>query len=174
MLRIAIPKLTVSFAPYGDVHVRVCSKNLFDTIINVLSGSDDSEVLSCTSATIVNMPCRKPLISSCRAYLQRYIDAICDYCDENVDLLKVPERLEFDTEEKPKLKMPIFTFEENLVHCHTGLSFNEIGNLDIFTYRFYVAEACKLSILRRIDGTGTEYLNDCYNYAHQIDDDFYD
>lgn len=167
-----MPVFTVSFAPYGDVRVKPCSKDIFEGVILALRNVDIDAIVSYTSAIIEEMPCSKPLVSSCRAFLNRYLDALNDYCENEIDLLRLPERLEFGTDEKPKLLMPIHTFEEYLVHSHTGLNFNEIGKLDILTYRFYAAEALKINILKRADGTGTEYLNECYKYMHQIDDEF--
>ena len=174
MIRINCPIFTVSFAPYGNVYVKPCTKILFEDILNALNGKNSREIYRCTESVIGknNMPCRMPLSVSCRAFLQRYLRALDDYCEKNMDYLKMPERLEFGEEEKPKLKMPISTYEESMVHDYTGLSFSEIGELDILNYRFYLIEAYKVSILKRADGTGTEYLNECYNYMHQIDDDF--
>lgn len=177
MLKAELPRIAAGFEPYGDVDCNICSVELWEQMSKALCFDNAAEYLRITAAVIKDMPCRMPLVSSCRAFLRNYVKAIENYCDANIDMLKPPELVEFDFDfdkkdpNNDKLLMPVFTYDEHLVSRYTGLSFNEIAGLDIITYRLYLADALKVNILKRADGTGTEYLNKCYRYMHQIDDD---
>lgn len=177
MLKAELPRIVAGFEPYGDVDCNVCSVEMWEQLSKALCLDDAAEYLRITATVIKDIPCRMPLKSSCKVFLQNYVKAIENYCDVNMDMLKPPELVEFDFDfetkkNDTKLLMPVFTYDEHLVSSYTGLTFKEISELDIITYRLYLADALKVNILKRADGTGTEYLNKCYRYMHQIDDDF--
>ncbi|MCM1523820.1 MAG: hypothetical protein NC120_05120 [Ruminococcus sp.] len=174
MLKADTPKIIAGLQPYGDVDCNICSVEMWEAVIKALQYNIADKMLHITAALIKEMPCKMLLKSSCKAFLLNYVKAVNNYCENNIDMYMQPECCEFDFEKNEadeKLLMPVFTYEEHTVAEYTGLSFKEISQLDIFTYRLYLADALKVNILKRADGTGKEYLNKCYRYMHQIDDD---
>lgn len=166
----------VDFKPYNIYNVKPCKKKDYDFIVSVLSDDNTEavEIVEGVKLLIPDMPYTIPIIGSCRAFLFNYIKAINEYCRTNFEKFELPQHLEepitvsTDDDKKEPLRYPIYTYEEHLIHDYTGLSFSEIEDLNILEYKFYAAESYKVSILQRVDGTGTQYLNECYDYMQEM------
>ena len=163
------PVFNVPLPPVGRIRVPVCSKSVWDTLIISLSGNDDMLRMA-AKLLFANIPDDMPA-ASLREFTEGYISGIEEYCKENADIFMIPEKPDFEHDEVP-LKLPIMTFGESVVKEHTGFDFDRISELDILDYRMLLADACKLRMLRRADGKGREYLNECYDFMHGVSDIF--
>lgn len=158
------PVFKIPLIPVGMMSVPVCSKGIWDALI--FSRCGKGEMLRKTAKALCkDIPDNMPL-SSLREFADRYIDCVNEYCKANCDFFSLPEKPDFEHDEEP-LKLPVLTTGENLVKEHTGFDFDRINELDILDYRTLLADACKLRILRRADGKGREYLNECYDFMHK-------
>lgn len=177
MLRVDEVTFNVDFQPYGSYTLAPCTKADFDFIVSVITDANvkSKDVIKGVEILINDLPCT-PIISACRVFLYQYVQAIIGYCDAHFEKYKIPEHLDVpdanmdgeDEEKKEPLRYPLYTYEEYLVREYTGFNFKEIQALDIMTYKFYAAEAYKISVLKRVDGTGTAYLNECYDYMQEM------
>ena len=177
MLVIDTITFNVEFAPYGNYNISPCNKSMWDLLILSVNNNNPKMIIDRVYDLLGDsMPCKTPLIGACRAFIINYISAVDSYCNDNFEKFKIPEHLDFknaneeEDEEKEPLRYPIFTFEEYMVKDYTGLNFNQIAELNILQYKYYAADAQKVNILKRVDGTGTQYLNECYDYMNEMKD----
>lgn len=167
---------TVDFQPYGTYNIKPCTKADFDFLVSAIADTVKSKsVIKGVELLLGELPCKTPIMSACRVFLFNYVTAIQQYCKDNFEKFSIPEHLDLpdanmdeDEEKKEPLRYPLYTYEEYLVREYTGYNFREIQALDILTYRFYAAEAYKISVLKRVDGTGTAYLNECFDYMQEM------
>ena len=176
MLRVEEVTFNVDFQPYGTYNVKPCTKADFDFVVSAIADTKGSKsVIKGVELLIEEMPCKTPILSACRVFLFNYIKAVQQYCKDNFEKFSIPEHLDVpdamndeDEEKKEPLRYPLYSYEEYLVREYTGFNFKEIQALDILTYKFYAAEAYKVSVLKRVDGTGTAYLNECWDYMKEM------
>ena len=94
-----------------------------------------------------------------------FIKVLDEYREANMDVLRVPEHLDFmDTGKTPKL--PCITSGERLVYEHSGLDFIQQNELPVTEYWLLLADAVKMRIMQRSDSD--EYLEQCYQDMHRI------
>lgn len=176
MLRLEDITFDVNFEPYGNFRAKPCSKYTYDFVVDVITSArvKSTDILKGVDM-LIERPCKTPIIGACRVFLYNYITAINNYCKANFEKFAIPEHLDvpegMDVEEEEKrepLRYPLYTYEEHLVREYTGFNFKEIQELDILIYKFYAAEAYKVAVLKRVDGTGTAYLNECYDYMKEM------
>lgn len=160
-----MPSFLLPLPPLGYIRAEVCSKGTFEQLkIGVNSEKIFSEIAADVPSELINDVTKKAFISS-------YIDAVEDYIKSNSDIFEIPHKDDFESNSEC-LKLPVPTYSERLVYEHTGLNFAEINELNYLEYRLLLADAIKVRILRREDGKGTEYLNECYECMHHISDLF--
>ncbi|MGN1090591.1 MAG: hypothetical protein ACI4Q6_09355 [Huintestinicola sp.] len=162
-------RFILTIPPFPAVIVGICTENEYERIKLALDAKHESSLRELCRAIGADFPESTP-IGICEAALGKYVEGIDKYCRERMDLYEIP-KLPVFFEEQPdeeELRMPIITIAENAIHEYTGLDFREIGELDVLTYRMYLADAIKLRILRRKDGKGKEYLNKCYDAMHAL------
>ncbi len=160
------PVFTLSCPPFGEVRAGVCRKITYDRIEIFLKGGGAARVHEIMREILPELKFEDITFSTAFVFLTAYKNAIDEYCERNKDIFEVPERVDF-SEEKEKLKLPVVTSAERLVHEHSGLNFAEIKELDILDFKMLLADSVKISILSRMDGKGREYLNECYDCMHQ-------
>ncbi len=178
MLRLEDVLFKTNFEPYGTYSLKPCTKATYDFIADVTMSAKPktSDVVKGVKMLISEMPCKMPIIGSCRVFLYNYVKAVNEYCKAHFEKYAIPEHLDVpegtmgdeDGEKKEPLRYPLYSYEECLVKDYTGYNFREIQELDILTYKFYAAEAYKVAVLKRVDGTGTTYLNECYDYMKEM------
>lgn len=109
------------------------------------------------------------LISTKIIFVKNYVEAIEKYCDENCDILRVPE--DGNPPEK-KCKLNVNTFYDHCVFQYSGIDFERINFMDIIDYKMLLSDSVKLMILQnKIEPV--DYLNGCWCYMHDkatIDD----
>lgn len=160
-----MPSFALSCPPLGYIRAEVCRKRTFEQL-KIGGNSEEffSEIAVDFPPGLINDVTKKAFISS-------YIDAVEDYIKNNSDIFEIPHKDDFESDSEC-LKLPVPTYSERLVYEHTGLNFSEINELNYLEYRLLLAGAVKVRILRREDGKGTEYLNECYECMHKISDLF--
>lgn len=165
------PLIKVSGGIFGMIGIPICSKADWDFLIYAVALKQQKTLSEAVRRLGLQLPEHTPqkLLES---ILVQYRDAVEEYCESNMDIFNIPENLDFDTMNEEKLKLPILTFGESMVREHTGFDFEKINQLDILDYRMLLADAMKLKMLRRADGKGKEYLNECYNCMHKISNMF--
>lgn len=178
MIRLEDITFRVSFQPYGVYNLKPCKKSIYDFIVAVITAEKpkSKDIVMGVEMLIDEMPCKTPIIGACRVFLYNYVQAVVDYCKANFSKYMIPEHLDVPDgdingegeEKKEPLRYPIYSYEEYMVREYTGYNFKDIQNLDILTYKFYAAEAYKVAVLKRVDGTGTTYLNECYDYMNEM------
>lgn len=164
------PIFKINLRPYGIISVPVCSKSTWDTLIYAMSTLNRTKLYEAAKALYPDLPENIPDVSVI-VFLDEYMDQVEEYCKINIDIFGIPEKPDFDKTEE-KLKLPIITYNTHIVQEYTGLDFERINELDILDFRMLLADAVKVIILRRADGKGTEYLNECYNFMHKISNMF--
>ena len=148
--------------------VGTCDKSTYDKIVLAVSaGVSTNETYFELAERIIGKRPRLATAAGCCAFLRRYREMLDDYIDGSIDFMRIPEKPDFGKSKTQEVKFPISTCGERFVMEHTGLNFIEIGELDIIEYRLFLADAVKMRILRREDGKGGEYLNECYNFMHK-------
>lgn len=163
------PVFTLSCPPFGEVRARACRKIIFDEIVYFLSGGGTDHGRLIKEIAVDKLPDNISLATAA-VFLNAYRNAVEEYCEENIDIFGIPRKLDF--EEHEKIKLPVITASERLVHEHSGLDLFRINELDILDYRLLLADSVKLNILERADGKGKEYLNECYDCMHKNSDIF--
>lgn len=165
------PVFHIPALPYGFIDVGVCSKAQWDRL-KAASTAGDTAVLSAVLSHMgVNLPDSTPSMLT-EGFAEAYIKAVEAYCERYTDIFGIPEKPDFENDEGEALKLPVMTFGERLVYEHSGLDFFQISCLDILDYRMLLADAVKVKCLRREDGKGKEYLNECYDFMHRISNMF--
>lgn len=172
MIRLEDVTFTVNFEPYGTFSVKPCKKYVYDYIVSVLNANDKIGIIEGVKK-IVDLPCNVPIIGACRVFLLNYVTAIQEYCKAHYEKYAIPEHLDVpgsseEEEKKEPLRFPIYTYGEGMVRDYTGYDFDKIQNLSVLEYKFYEAEAYKISVLKRVDGTGTQFLNECFDYMNEM------
>lgn len=177
MLRLEDITFKVNFEPYGTYDIQPCSKYVYDFVVDVIMSAEakSSDIVRGVDM-LITRPCKTPILGACRVFLYNYIKNINEYCKAHFEKYAIPEHLnvpegtmdEDGEEKKEPLRYPLYSYEEYLVKDYTGYNFKEIQGLDILTYKFYAAEAYKVAVLKRVDGTGTTYLNECYDYMKEM------
>lgn len=155
------PVFPVILPPVGVLEVPVCSKHTWDVIGIARS---DREIKR-AAGLLADIPEGMPAVSL-RAFVDGYIKAVNEYCDAAVDIYGIPDKPDFEHDEE-ETRLPVLTFGEHIVREHTGFDFDRINELDILDYKLLLADACKLKILGRSDGSGKQYLNECWEYMHR-------
>ncbi|MBP3266725.1 MAG: hypothetical protein J6M07_00140 [Ruminococcus sp.] len=97
-------------------------------------------------------------------FLIDFVKALDDLREQNMDVMKLPEREDFRAHER--VKLPCLTSGERLVYEHSGIDFERQSELLITEYWILLADAMKVRILAQPEGTG--YLNECYMSMHRI------
>lgn len=119
------------------------------------------------SVIIGNMP--PFLLSTKIIFVKKYIEEIEKYCDDNCDVLKVPD------DGKPpekKCKLNVNTYYDHCVYEYSGIDLERINEMDIIDYRLLLSDSIKLTILKN-KTDAVEYLNGVWCYMHDkatIDD----
>ena len=178
MIRLEDITFRVSFEPYGIYNLKPCKKNIYDFIVSVITAEKpkSKDIIKGVEMLIDDMPCKTPIIGACRVFLYNYVKTVADYCKANFEKYMIPEHLDVPSgnidedgeEKKEPLRFPIYTYGEGMVRDYTGYDFDKIQNLSVLEYKFYEAEAYKISVLKRVDGTGTQFLNECYDYMNEM------
>jgi len=157
-----MPSFVLSCPPLGNIRAEVCRKCTYE---RVRAGSISDDIIS----EIADIPPELVNDVTKKAFISSYIDAVEDYIKSNSDIFEIPRKDDFESEsDSERLKLPVPTYSERLVYEHTGLNFAQINELNYLEYRMLLADAVKVRILRREDGKGVEYLNECYDCMHQI------
>lgn len=99
------------------------------------------------------------------AFVADFVKALDDYREVNMDIMRIPEQIDFKSIGK-EIKLPCITSGERLVYEHSGLDFIRQGELPVTEYWVLLADAMKMLIMKRTDGE--EYLAECYNDMHRI------
>lgn len=97
-------------------------------------------------------------------WAEKYIEAIEDYCSNNVDWLAVPSD---GTEDAKRAKLEVFTAADKLVADYARLSFRELQSVDVIDYRLLLADAVKHNIYKNKEDA-VDYLNGCYCNMHDM------
>lgn len=159
------PVFKIDVPPLGVKSVPICSKGIWDQL--VLSAESDSERdIRRSAEALSDFPDHVP-VSVLKKFICNYKEIVEKYCDIYKDIFMIPEKPDFESDDNEKIRLPVITFGESVVAEYTGFDFDRINELDILDYRMLLADACKLKILRRADGEGKKYLNECYDYMHQ-------
>lgn len=109
------------------------------------------------------------LQTSALLFIADYFKKINEYREKNMDIMKMPEQLNFGKENENKnIAFPVCSFSEKLVFEHSGINFIEQNELPITEYWILLADAAKIRILQGKDGA--EYLSQCYKDMHRISD----
>lgn len=165
------PVFTLSCPPFGEVRAGVCKKITYDRIEIFLNGGGAARVREIMREILPEFDFENVTVTTAFVFLTAYKHAIDEYCEKNMDIFEVPEKVDF-SEEKEKLKLPVVTSAERLVYEHSGLNFAAINEMDILDFKMLLADSVKISILSRMDGKGREYLNECYDCMHKNSDIF--
>ncbi len=155
------PVFPVTLPPVGIINVPVCSKHTWDVINIARSGRE----IKRAAYLLAEIPEDMPIQSLCE-FVSGYIKAVNDYCEDFADIYGIPDKPDFEHDEE-ETKLPVLTFGERIVREHTGFDFDRINELDILDYKLLLADACKIKILGRSDGSGKAYLNECWEFMHR-------
>lgn len=165
------PIFHIPALPYGYIDVGVCSKAQWDRLKAASTAGDTVTLAAVLSQLGVDLPGSAPDMLT-ESISEAYIMAVEEYCEQHKDIFGIPEKPDFENDEGEELKLPVVTFGERLVYEHSGLDFFQINSLDILDYRMLLADSVKVKCLRREDGKGKEYLNECYDFMHRISNMF--
>lgn len=160
------PTFRLTVLPFGVFNIPTCSKACWDKLCESLDLNDGAGLTEVLKGLIPKLPESTPMSIKQRIGTD-YREKVEEYCEQLKDLYEVPSKVDFEHDDKP-IKLPITTYGESIVKDHTGFNFDEIDKLSVLEYRMLLADAVKLRILRRSDGKGAEYLQECYNSMHQI------
>lgn len=156
------PVFEIKVPPYPNVKVASCSKADFDGLTAVLSDTaaavEIAERLTGTEGIS---------LTSTMVFIREYLGAIYGYMKEHPQRFRYPERPSFFHPEDnggEELQMPIPTYENHLIYSYSGIDFQRQRELNVLDYYAYLADAAKAKILSRADGKGVEYLNECYDF----------
>ncbi|MCM1525561.1 MAG: hypothetical protein NC120_14035 [Ruminococcus sp.] len=158
------PVFKISVPPLGVKSVPICSKGIWDRLL-MSAVSDSEKDIRKSAEALSDFPENVP-VSLLKKFICDYRESVEAYCEMNKDIFMIPEKPDFENDDE-KIRLPVITFCENIVAEYTGFDFDRINELDILDYRMLLADACKLKILRRADGEGKKYLNECYDYMHR-------
>ncbi len=167
------PVFLLPCPPAGKAEARICRKITWDRICILLSKGLFRKAGAAEAVKEISPDIDPRLLGmiGCEKFLRSYKEAVENFIEDNMNVYKVPYKADFEGNDT-EIKLHFFTYGERLVHEHSGLSFTEINELDYLDYRMLLADAAKIKILRRKDGKGVEYLNECYDCMHRISDIF--
>ena len=161
------PKFNIPLPPKAVYSVGSCCKGDYDKIVLAVATAAGSGVYQQLTEKLLGKKPKAATDVGCYVFLKKYRETLDKYMDGNIDFMRIPEKPDFGKDDNKAVKFPIATCGERFVAEHTGLNFIEINQLDIIEYRLFLADAVKMRILRREDGKGGEYLNECYNFMHK-------
>lgn len=164
------PVFTLSCPPFGEVRAGVCRKISYDKILLFMQGKSVcfkeiiKEIIPGINENLLT-------VSGAFVFFRNYIEAVEKYCEENMDIFKAPEHIDFD-EDREEIALPVISCPMHIIYEYSGLDFGRINELDILDYRLLLADGIKLKILSRADGRGREILRECYECMHKNSDIF--
>lgn len=97
-------------------------------------------------------------------FLRSYTQALIQYKEDNMDIMKVPAVISFGAEKKPPF--PIVSSGRDLIYHYSGINFREQCELDITEFWMLLADAVKSECEKT--EKGREYLENAYNDMHRI------